>query len=56
MFWALIRPSNRSLLRSGGQWYLVCNEVIVLDRLPVTSLGERLGAELSRYVTGGVDV
>ena len=36
-----------SLLRSGGQWYLVCNAVVVMDKLPMISLGEPPGAELS---------
>ena len=39
---------NKSLLRSGGQWSLVCNEVVVMDKLPVIILGEPPGAELSR--------
>lgn len=39
---------NKSLLRTGGQWYLVCKEEIVMDKLPVISLGEPPGAELSR--------
>jgi hypothetical protein len=39
---------NKSLQRSGGQWYLVCNEVVGMDKLPMISLGEPPGAELSR--------
>jgi hypothetical protein len=39
---------NKSLLRSGGRWYLLCNEVVVMDKRPTISLGEPPGAELSR--------
>jgi hypothetical protein len=39
---------NKSLQRSGGQWYLVCNSLAVIDKVSVTSLGEPPGAELSR--------
>jgi hypothetical protein len=42
---------NKSLLRTGGQWYLVCKEIVVMDKLPMISLGEPPGAELSRYAT-----
>jgi hypothetical protein len=41
-------PHNKSLLRSGGRWYLVCKQVAVIDKLPMISLGEPPGAELSR--------
>ena len=41
-------PSNKSLLRSGGQWYLECKPLAVIDKLPVISLGEPPAAELSR--------
>jgi len=39
---------NKSLLRSGGQWSLVCKAVVVMDKLPLISLGEPPAAELSR--------
>jgi hypothetical protein len=39
---------NKSLLRSGGQWYLVCKSLAVIDKLPLISLGEPPAAELSR--------
>ena len=39
---------NKSLQRSGGQWYLVCKSLAVLDKLPMISLGEPPAAELSR--------
>jgi hypothetical protein len=39
---------NKSLLRSGGQWYLVCKSLAVIDKLPVISLGEPPAAELNR--------
>ncbi len=42
------RAPNKSLLRSGGQWFLVCNEVVVIDKVPAISLGEPPGAELGR--------
>jgi hypothetical protein len=42
------RPPNKSLLRTGGQWYLVCESLAGIDRLPMISLGEPLAAELSR--------
>lgn len=45
----LARAPNKSLLRLGDQWYLVCNVVVGLDRLPMISLGEPPGAELSRH-------
>jgi hypothetical protein len=44
-------PPNKSLLRAGGRWHLECNEVVVMDKLPMTSLGEPPGAELSRWAT-----
>jgi hypothetical protein len=40
---------NKSLQRSGGQWYLVCTSLAVIDKLPMTSLGEPPATELSRY-------
>jgi len=39
---------NKSLQLAGGQWSLVCREVAVMDKLPVISVGEPPGAELSR--------
>jgi hypothetical protein len=39
---------NKSLLRAGGRWSLVCKEVVVMDKLPTISGGEPPGAELSR--------
>jgi hypothetical protein len=42
-------PPNKSLLRSGGQWYLVCKSLAGMDKLPMISLSEPPGAELSRY-------
>jgi hypothetical protein len=36
-----------SLQRSGGRWYLVCKSLAVIDKLPMISLGEPPGAELS---------
>jgi hypothetical protein len=41
-------PPKTSLLRSGGQWYLVCKQLAVADKVPMLSLGEPPGAELSR--------
>jgi hypothetical protein len=41
-------PPNKSLLRSGGRWYLVCKSLAVIDKVPMISLGEPPGAELSR--------
>lgn len=41
-------PPNKSLLRTGGQWYLVCKSLAVIDKLPVISVGEPPDAELSR--------
>jgi hypothetical protein len=41
--------SNKSLQRSGGLWYLVCKSQAVIDKVPMISLGEPPGAELSRY-------
>jgi hypothetical protein len=40
---------NKSLLRSGGRWYLECKLLAVIDKVPMTSLGEPPAAELSRY-------
>jgi hypothetical protein len=45
---------NKSLLRSGGRWYLVCKQLAVIDKLPMISLGEPPAAELSRYAAGSV--
>jgi hypothetical protein len=39
---------NKSLQRAGGGWYLVCKSLAVMDILPMISLGEPPGAELSR--------
>jgi hypothetical protein len=39
---------NKSLLRAGGRWHLVCKEVAVMDKLPMISRGEPPGAELNR--------
>jgi hypothetical protein len=39
---------NKSLLRSGGRWYLVCKSLAVKNKVPAISLGEPPGAELSR--------
>jgi len=44
----LERSPNKSLLRSGGRWYLVCKSPAVIDKVPVISLGEPPAAELSR--------
>jgi hypothetical protein len=41
-------PPNKSLQRSGGRWYLVCQQLAVIDKVPMISLGEPPGAELSR--------
>ena len=40
---------NKSLLRSGGRWYLVRKSLVVIDKVPMITLGEPPGAELSRY-------
>jgi hypothetical protein len=40
---------NKSLQRSGGLWYLVCALLTVIDKVPMISLGEPPGAELSRW-------
>jgi len=40
---------NKSLLRSGGQWYLVCTSLASIDKVPMISRSEPPGAELSRY-------
>jgi hypothetical protein len=39
---------NKSLLRSGGRWYLICKSLAVIDKLPMINLGEPPAAELSR--------
>jgi hypothetical protein len=39
---------DKSLLRSNGQWYLVCKSLTAVDKVPMMSLGEPSGAELSR--------
>jgi hypothetical protein len=39
---------NKSLLRTGGQWYLVCKSLAGIDKVPMISLGEPPDAELSR--------
>jgi hypothetical protein len=38
-----------SLLRTGGQWYLVCKSLAGMDKLPMIGLGEPPGAELNRW-------
>ena len=40
---------NKSLLRSGGRWYLVCKSLASVDKVPMISLGEPPAAELSRW-------
>ena len=42
------RSHNKSLLRSGGPWYLVCKSLAVIDKVPMINLGEPPGAELNR--------
>jgi hypothetical protein len=37
-----------SLLRSGGQWYLVCESLAGIDKVPMFTGSEPPGAELSR--------
>jgi hypothetical protein len=39
---------NKSLLRSGGRWYLVCKSLADIDKVPMISTCEPPGAELSR--------
>ena len=39
---------NKSLLRSGGRWHLVCKSLAGIDKLPMINLGEPPAAELSR--------
>jgi len=39
---------NKSLQRSGGQWYLECKQLAGIDKVPMISLREPPGAELSR--------
>lgn len=43
---------NKSLQRSGGQWYLVCKQLAGIDKVPMINLGEPPAAELSRWATG----
>jgi len=42
------RAPNKSLLRSGGQWYSVCKLLAVIDKVPMINRGEPPAAELSR--------
>ena len=42
---------NKSLQRSGGRWYLVCASMAGIDKVPMISLGEPPGAELSCWAT-----
>ena len=51
MIQTLALPPNKSLLRSGGRWYLVCTALAVIDKVPMISLGEPPAAELSRWAT-----
>jgi len=44
---------NKSLQRSGGQWYLVCTSLAGIDKVPMIRLGEPPAAELSRWATRG---
>lgn len=41
-------PANKSLQRTGGRRHLVCKSLAGMDTLPMISLGEPPGAELSR--------
>jgi hypothetical protein len=41
-------PHNKSLQRSGGRWYLVCESLARIDKVPMISLAEPLAAEFSR--------
>jgi hypothetical protein len=41
-------PHNKSLLRAGGRWYLVCKSLAVFDKVPMISGSEPPGAELNR--------
>jgi hypothetical protein len=43
-----VLSANKSLLRSGGQWYLACKSLAFFDKVPMICLGEPPGAELSR--------
>jgi hypothetical protein len=54
-FFSNVSP-NKSLLRSGGQWCLVCVSLAGIDKVPMISLGEPPGAELSRYTTGSIEL
>jgi hypothetical protein len=40
--------ANSALQRTGGQWHLVCNELAVVDKLPLISLSQPPAAELRR--------
>jgi hypothetical protein len=40
---------NKSLLRTGGRWHLVCKSLAVIDKVPEISRGEPPDAEFSRY-------
>jgi len=44
-----MRSPNKSLQRADGQWYLVCKSLAGIHKVPMISLGEPPGAELSRY-------
>ena len=39
---------NKSLLRTGGRWYLVSKSLAGIDKVPMISLAEPPGAELNR--------
>jgi len=41
-------PHNKSLLRAGDRWYLVCTSLAVIDKVPMISTCEPPAAELSR--------
>ncbi|MBK9132079.1 MAG: hypothetical protein IPM20_10665 [Gammaproteobacteria bacterium] len=41
--------ANKSLQRTGGRWYLVCESLAGIDNVPIISLGEPPAGELSRY-------
>jgi hypothetical protein len=44
-------PPNKSLPRTGGQWYLACKSLDGIDKVPMFSLGEPPAAQLSRWAT-----
>src|SRR5690606_25316061 len=44
----LLLSPNKSLLRAGGQWHLVCKSLAGIDKVPMISLCEPPGAELNR--------